>query len=95
MDQAKPGLAVLALAGMIVACSTPLPESDSQEAKLYQQKCSGCHRLYAPRVLTAEMWSFMVARMEKEFRCRGVPPLTEEEKRAILSYLRLHSTKGS
>ena len=95
MDQAKQGLAVLVLTGMVSACHAALPESHSPEAKLYQQKCSGCHRLYAPGVLTAEMWDFMVARMEEEFRRRGVPSLTEEEKRAILSYLQRHSTRSS
>ena len=95
MAQAKRWLAVLVLTGMVSACNAALPESNSPEAKLYQQKCSGCHRLYAPGVLTAEMWSFMVARMEKEFRRRGAPSLTEEEKQAILSYLQLHSAKGS
>jgi hypothetical protein len=95
MDQAKRGLAVLVLAGAVAACNAALPESDSAQAKLYQQKCSGCHRLYAPGVLTAEMWSFMVARMEEEFRRRGIPPLAEEEKQAIVSYLQLHSAKGS
>jgi hypothetical protein len=95
MNLAKSGLVVLALVGMVTACSPPLPESDSQEAKLYQRRCSGCHRLYAPGVLTAEMWGFMVARMEKEFRRRSIPPLTAEEKQAILSYLQLHSAKGS
>lgn len=96
MDQAKQLLVILVLTGMVSACNATLPDSNSPEAKLYRQKCSsGCHRLYAPGVLTAEMWSFMVVRMEEEFRRRGVPPLTEEEKRAILTYLQLYSAKGS
>ncbi len=95
MDLAKLWFVVLALVGMAIACSPPLPESESREAKLYHKRCSGCHRLYAPGVLTAETWSFMVARMQNEFRRRGIPPLTEEEKKAILNYLRLHSAKGS
>ena len=95
MGQAKLWVVTLVLTGVVSGCNAALPESDSPEARLYQQKCSGCHRLYAPGVLTAEMWGFMVARMEKEFRRRGVPPLTEEEKRTILSYLQLHSAEGS
>ena len=85
----------MVITGMVAACNVALPESDSPEAKLYQRKCSGCHRIYAPGVLTAEMWSFMVARMEKEFHRRGIPPLTEKEKQAILGYLQLHSIKSS
>ncbi len=77
------------------ACNPSLPEGDSPKAKLYRQRCSGCHRLYAPGVLTAAMWRFMVARMEEEFRRRGVRPLTPYEKKAILSYLEKHSAQGS
>ena len=84
---------VIALISLLTAaCDAPLPEPDSPEATLYRERCTGgCHRLYAPAALTADMWRYMVARMEDEFRRRGVPPLTGEERLAILRYLEKHS----
>jgi mono/diheme cytochrome c family protein len=72
-------------------CQTSLPEPESQSAQLYQQRCAGCHRLYAPGVLRAEMWDVMLTRMEVEFARRGMPPLQPEEKKTILDYLQKHS----
>jgi hypothetical protein len=85
---------VLLVAG-VVGCDASLPEPESPAAQLYQQRCSGCHRLYAPQVLTARMWSFMVVRMEQEFHRRGLPPLSPAEKQVILDYLQKHSRDGA
>jgi hypothetical protein len=78
-----------------LGCNASLPEPESPAAHLYQQRCSGCHRLYAPNLLTAEMWKFMVARMELEFQRRGVSPLPGEERQTILDYLQRHSNGAS
>lgn len=85
---------MLVVAG-VVGCDASLPEPESPAAQLYQQRCAGCHRLYAPQVLTAPMWSFMVDRMEQEFRRRRLPPLSPEEKQVILDYLQKHSRNGA
>ena len=36
-------------------CNASLPEPESERAQLYTQRCSGCHRLYHPGLLTTEM----------------------------------------
>ena len=77
----------------ITACETALPEPDSAGAQLYRQRCSGCHRLYQPGLLTPEMWQFMLARMDTEFVRLGRPPLSETERRAILDYLSAHAQR--
>ena len=77
----------------IVSCNASLPDPESESAKLYQKRCSGCHRLYHPGLLTSEMWKFMMVRMEKEFQRLGRPPLTESENATILEYLSTHSQK--
>lgn len=79
----------------IAGCNASLPEPESPAAQVYQQRCSGCHRLYAPQVLTAEMWKVMVTRMEQEFQRRGLPPLQAEERQMILDYLQKHGYKVS
>jgi hypothetical protein len=78
-----------------VGCDASLPDPQSSAAQLYRQRCSACHRLYSPRILTPEMWSFMIDRMEQEMQRRGVAPLRTEEKRTILEYLQKYSNKPS
>ena len=76
-------------------CNASLPEPESPAAQLYRERCAQCHRPYGPSLLTAEMWTFMVSRMEQEMLRRGVPPLKVEEKQAILEYLQKYSNKPS
>jgi hypothetical protein len=83
-------LAALALAA--AACDAKLPEPETPAAQLYAARCAGCHRLYAPGSLTAEMWKVTVARMQGELARRGVPPLTADEQASLLAYLERHST---
>lgn len=80
--------AVLTIAAL--GCQPELPEPQSPAAQLYQQRCSSCHRLYGPQLLTAEMWRVIVSRMEQEFQRRGLPPLSAEDKQMILAYLAKH-----
>jgi len=76
-------------------CNASLPEPESSAAQLYKQRCSACHRVYAPSLLTAEMWNVMVARMEQEMRRSGGPPLSTDDRRQILDYLQKHSSNAS
>ena len=78
-----------------IGCNASLPEPESPAAQLYQQRCSGCHRLYAPSVLTPAMWQLIVVRMELELQRRSLPPLQPEERQTILDYLRKYSNKPS
>ncbi len=78
-----------------VGCNASLPEPESPAARLYQQRCSLCHRLYAPSILTAEMWRFMLERMDMEMQRRSVPLPTSEERAILLEYLQKHAQKTS
>lgn len=73
------------------ACSPSLPEPESPGARLYAERCAGCHRLYPPSSLKFEMWKIQVERMQGEMARRGVPPLTPEELSTLLAYLERHS----
>lgn len=86
-------LLVLSLGAL--GCNASLPEPESPAAQLYQKRCSTCHRLYAPGILTAEMWQFMIARMEQEFQRSRQPPLLADERQTILDYLQKHSSNAS
>ncbi len=72
-------------------CNAPLPEPESPGAKVYASRCNTCHRLYAPRALTYEMWKMKVALMQGEMVRRGLPPLTRDERELLLEYLQRHS----
>jgi hypothetical protein len=73
-------------------CDARLPEADSPGARLYAARCGGCHRIYAPGAMTAEMWKLTVTRMQGELARRGLPPLTADEQARLLEYLDRHST---
>jgi hypothetical protein len=89
---AGPALAIGVLAS---SCNARLPDPDSPGAQLYAARCAGCHRLYAPQAMTAEMWKITVARMQGELARRGVPPLSGDEQALLLEYLDRHSTGGA
>lgn len=74
----------------LTACDARLPEPDSPGAKLYAARCDGCHRVFAPRSLTFEMWKVQVERMQGDIVRRGLPPLTVRERDLVLDYLKRH-----
>jgi diheme cytochrome c len=90
-----PFISVFILAWGAFGCNASLPDPESPAAQLYRQRCSSCHRLYAPSIVTAEMWKVIVARMEQQMRQAGRPPLSADESRMILDYLQKHSSKAS
>ena len=74
---------LLAVAG----CNRPLPEQNTAAAQLYARRCGQCHRAYAPGSLSAAMWQVQVEMMEAKMRQYRVPPLNNQERDTILSYL--------
>ena len=87
------GLVALGTLALVVAgCDASLPDPESPGATLYANRCTGCHRLYAPGSLTAPMWEVTVQRMQGELVRRGVPPLSKDEQATLLAYLSAHST---
>ena len=86
------GGALVGLGLLTTGCDAALPEPDSPGARVYAARCTGCHRLYAPSLLTSEMWKVTVARMQGELARRGFPPLSPDEQARLLEYLDRHST---
>ena len=56
-----------------------------------RERCGGCHRVYAPSTMTADMWKVQVARMQALFAQRGIPPLTADDQRVLMEYLTAHA----
>ena len=83
-------LSLVAIAGC-AGSPTPIPAPESEEAKVYRERCSGCHSLPHPKRHTFEQWRHLLKVMEKQMRHEGTPPMTASEKAAILEYLKKHS----
>ena len=85
----RAAVAVLAviLAGVLSACSRPLPEEGSPQAILYAARCGGCHAPYAPGSMVPAMWKLQVDRMDQKYRAAGLPIPSGPERDQILDYL--------
>ena len=79
---------------LAAGCGPTLPEADAPGARVLRERCTGCHRLYAPGTMTFEMWTVQVDRMRAELARRGMPWLAPDEERALLDYLRAHAGTG-
>ncbi|GMR04277.1 MAG: hypothetical protein BMS9Abin23_0169 [Thermodesulfobacteriota bacterium] len=94
---AKTAVVILLLSAFtlfIAGCKQTLPEIDSPGAKLYIAKCGICHPPRHPQIHTYKAWKKIVPIMDKRAQESGLrAPLTEEEKAAILEYLRKHARK--
>jgi mono/diheme cytochrome c family protein len=76
----------------IAGCKQPsLPDSTSEGAQLYVNRCGNCHAPYNPHEMTASMWDTQVTMMEVKIHQAGMPPLTSDERDAILEYLKRHA----
>ncbi len=85
--------ALLAIVALAAGCNAKLPDPDSAGARIYSERCSVCHRLYAPTLLKAEMWKYQLTRKQGEMVRRGLPPLTAQEQSTLLAYLQEHAAK--
>jgi hypothetical protein len=84
-------LAVALLCNVVSGCSPNIPEADTPAARLYVNRCGGCHMLHAPGSMTAAMWDMQVERMQGELVRRGIAPLTKDERQTLIDYLHRHS----
>jgi len=84
--------AALAIALLASGCNAGLPEPESPGARLYAARCGGCHRIYAPGLMTTAMWKVTVARMQGELARRGLPTLSVDDQALLLDYLDRHSS---
>jgi len=80
----------LALASLFVlaGCKPSLPDSTSPDAQVYMHRCGNCHAPYNPHEMTAAMWETQLPLMEVKIQNAGMPPLTPDERNAILEYLK-------
>ena len=68
-----------------------IPEMNSPEAQTYMRRCMSCHALPHPSRLDMKRWEKILEVMKKRIEEKGQPPLTAEEERMILEYLRKYA----
>ena len=73
------------------ACEPALPDPDSRGATVLRERCGGCHPVYAPGTMTAEMWAVQIEKMRDQFARRGLPWLTSEDEGALRAYVTAHA----
>jgi cytochrome c5 len=85
------GGAAALLAAACAAAPTPLPEADSEDARVYVQRCGACHSVPAPGRHTAAEWDRMLVLMDARMAQRAMPPLEDHERDRIRAYLARHA----
>jgi diheme cytochrome c len=73
--------------------SQRLPEQDTYAGQLYVRRCGQCHQPHDPRTMTSAMWQVQVTAAEARIHDAGLPPLTPEQRAAILDYLTRNAGK--
>ena len=69
------------------------PEYETQAAKLYIEKCSGCHAAPLPKIHDARQWSGIVQRMQMRMTNKAITPLNKRELAIVIEYLEKHARK--
>ena len=96
-------LVILTVVVVLFACSqeqqskplkaTDYPEHESESAKLYVSKCSGCHAAPLPKIHTKRHWPGVVQRMQMRMKNKAIQPLNSNEIAIVVSYLQKHAPK--
>lgn len=71
--------------------SYKIPDAESAGAKLFIERCSGCHATPHPKRHSADEWPHYVVLMEKRMVQRDKPPLSDSERKLIMEYLVQHA----
>ena len=73
------------------ASALQYPESDSEQAKFYIARCSGCHAAPLPSVHNATHWPGVVQRMQQRMKTKAIKPLDKQEFALVIDYLQKHA----
>lgn len=68
-----------------------IPDAESPAAQLYVSRCGACHAVPHPGRHDYAGWVYLVAMMEQRMAERGMGGLTDEDRAAILAYLKGHA----
>ena len=69
----------------------PLPDANSDGAKIMVTFCSECHAPPQPSTHMKDEWDNIVQRMQDHRTVKGMPDLSADERRTLISYLVAHA----
>ena len=89
----------------VVGCGggfTGIPDLDSPDGRVFAQRCGACHGkpfgdhgithgVPDPRFRTLAEWQEELTKMDRLMREKGLTPMTEPEREAIIRYLGRHA----
>ena len=78
---------------------TSIPDLDTPDGRIFAHRCAGCHDqapgrghgVPDPRFRTMAEWEILLPKMEGLINERGLPPLTQAEREAIMRFLQGHA----
>jgi hypothetical protein len=77
---------------MTACAGSKLPETNSIGARLYIEKCSGCHEPIPPQANHYYQWKRLFELIESGWNHKEMKePLSQSDKQLILKYLEAHS----
>jgi hypothetical protein len=96
------GLSALLWVGGCGGVFTGIPDLSTPDGRVFAQRCAACHLqpfgehgvthgVPDPRFQTVPEWEKELARMKGLMREKGLLPLTESERAAIMRYLSRHA----
>lgn len=96
------GLSMLPWIGGCGGVFTGISDLDTPDGQVSAQRCAACHGkpfgdhgithgVPDPRFRTMAEWEKELSRMEGLMQEKGLPPLVERDREAILHYLSLHA----
>ncbi|MDX8401185.1 MAG: hypothetical protein R8K47_00990 [Mariprofundaceae bacterium] len=100
-SEAPAGLAFV-LAGMLLAAcdlggngvpKLDYPAMDSEGFQVFSRWCADCHRPPMPSRHDAAGWEKVVRRMQRHRVERGLGPIPDRDRAALLAYLAAHAGK--
>lgn len=94
-EEQKELLSYLQKHALISVNMEDLPESNSQEAALYDKACNRCHSLPSPSQHIASQWPAVVTRMRQHMVQFHISNITDEQAKAIITYLKHHAALES
>jgi cytochrome c5 len=87
---------ILIMAMTIGGCAsspTPLPDAQSDAARLYSEKCGVCHSVPHPRRNNMAQWRHLLDIMKLRMQEKGMQTLSANDEQVILDYLERHARK--
>jgi len=94
-DDASCRLALLSALLLLTACAPTAvnkeaTSQDTAQVQAFNTHCSACHALPAPKRHRFEEWQLLLGVMEQRMSERGMTALSEQDRDAILAYLKRH-----